>query len=292
MARKLTLKEFIDRATAVHDAMYGYGNAVYTNSSTKITIVCKVHGCFTQQPSAHLNGQGCPTCSGRGNYKLPTFRKLVGIKHKGKYLYTFPNELHADTVLKIACPYHGEFKQRASSHLEGYGCKECAYDTKANSYEEFVARATAKHGNEYGYTKNLFNKRDPGIYANCSKHGPFTQNKGNHLQGHGCPQCYTPGFDKNKPGTLYYLEVVTVSGTLWKIGITNRTIDERFTAKDLLSITVVYQHTFKSGKDASDLEKLLLKEYKHLQYDGAKVLRDGNTELFTSDITLNDPMKS
>ena len=287
MPKRLTTDEFISKAIAKHGTVYNYTNTNYINGRIKVNIECTLHGTFSQQPSAHLNGQGCPKCSGRGNYEPTTYNKLVTTKHANKYTYNLPSKLSANTIINIYCPVHGKFEQRASSHLEGYGCKECAYDAKAKTYSEFCSRATSVHNNQYTYMKAVFDPRNPDVTAICASHGVFVQNKSNHLQGHGCPSCYTPGFDKTKPGTLYYLRVITNHETLWKIGITNRTIEERFTAKDLKSIEVLYQYTFEKGIDASDLEKLILTTYHDYRYTGSKILRDGNTELFTKDIFNN-----
>jgi len=35
------------------------------------------------------------------------------------------NYVQSDKKVTIICPIHGEFEQRASSHLHGYGCKKC-----------------------------------------------------------------------------------------------------------------------------------------------------------------------
>jgi len=41
---------------------YDYSEVKYVDSETKITIICKKHGEFTQLPYNHLGGQDCPHC--------------------------------------------------------------------------------------------------------------------------------------------------------------------------------------------------------------------------------------
>ena len=63
VARKLTQDEFVAKANAVHNNRYDYSKTVYTNGTTKISIICSAHGEFLQRPYIHLQGQGCPECA-------------------------------------------------------------------------------------------------------------------------------------------------------------------------------------------------------------------------------------
>jgi len=93
------------------------------------------------------------------------------------------------------------------------------------------------------------------------------------------------GFKPHKPAILYYLKVSRPSGKpLYKIGITNRTLKLRFVPADLQKIEVLLTKRFSLGKDAWEKERLIKQENKQYKYKGKKVLRDGNTELFTTDI--------
>ena len=57
-----TTEGFIDKAKQIHDNTYDYSKVEYTNSRTKICIICPIHGEFWIKPNDHLNGQGCPKC--------------------------------------------------------------------------------------------------------------------------------------------------------------------------------------------------------------------------------------
>lgn len=63
--RRLTLNNFIDKASKVHNNKYIYDYVKYTNSSSKIIIKCPVkgHKTFTQIANNHLRGHGCPICN-------------------------------------------------------------------------------------------------------------------------------------------------------------------------------------------------------------------------------------
>jgi len=53
---------FIVKANKIHNNKYLYENVNYINNNTKVIITCPLHGDFTQLPTNHLAGQGCPEC--------------------------------------------------------------------------------------------------------------------------------------------------------------------------------------------------------------------------------------
>lgn len=57
-------EQFINEAINLNGEKYDYSLVDYTNSSTKIKIICPIHGVFEQTPSNHLyQNQDCPKCS-------------------------------------------------------------------------------------------------------------------------------------------------------------------------------------------------------------------------------------
>lgn len=61
--QKLTTSDFIQRAKAIHSDKYDYTKSEYTKRSSKIIIICPIHGEFQQRAGDHLNGSGCRKCS-------------------------------------------------------------------------------------------------------------------------------------------------------------------------------------------------------------------------------------
>lgn len=55
-------KSFIDKANLKHNFLYDYSKVNYVSAITKIEIICKKHGSFSQTPNSHLNGGGCNKC--------------------------------------------------------------------------------------------------------------------------------------------------------------------------------------------------------------------------------------
>jgi len=67
--------EFILKCQKIHGNKYDYSSTKYKNNHTAINIICKKHGHFSQKPSHHLGGSGCPKCnSSKGEEKI---RKIL-----------------------------------------------------------------------------------------------------------------------------------------------------------------------------------------------------------------------
>lgn len=123
--QRFTTENFIKKAKKVHGNKYNYSEVKYINSNTKINIICPLHGKFEQVPFNHLKGQNCPKCT--GNIKLTTneFVQKASKIYNNKYDYSQAKYINAKTKIIIICPEHGEFKQEAFSHLQGFGCSKC-----------------------------------------------------------------------------------------------------------------------------------------------------------------------
>lgn len=59
---KKSTKECIQEFNKIHGSTYDYSLVYYTNTYTKVKIICKVHGVFEQTPDNHLRAHGCPKC--------------------------------------------------------------------------------------------------------------------------------------------------------------------------------------------------------------------------------------
>ena len=130
LGRNLTTKEWIEKASKIHNNKYDYSKVEYVSSKTKVTITCPIHGDFEQSAGSHLQGRGCKKCgliSTRCKKSKTTedFIKECNIIHNNKYDYSKVNYINKNEYVTIICPEHGEFKQIANSHLRGHGCQYC-----------------------------------------------------------------------------------------------------------------------------------------------------------------------
>jgi hypothetical protein len=60
--KRLTIKEFVEKARKVHCDKYDYSKVVYVDYYTHVCITCPIHGDFKQTPVVHFRGNGCRKC--------------------------------------------------------------------------------------------------------------------------------------------------------------------------------------------------------------------------------------
>jgi len=191
--RNVTTEEFIEKARKIHGNKYDYSKTEYTVSRNKVCIICPEHGEFWQSPYSHLQGAGCPKCIGR-NRTTEDFIKKAREVHGDKYDYSKVKYIAGKHKICIICPEHGEFWQKAESHLAGSGCPECNGHSKMTT-DKFIQKARAVHGNKYDYSKVEYTSTDSKVCIICPEHGEFWQVPHSHLYGSGCPVC-GHGFSK------------------------------------------------------------------------------------------------
>lgn len=184
-------ENFIEKAINKHGNKYDYSKVNYTNSQTEVTIICPIHGEFSQKPSTHLRC-GCPKCGTEQKSKklsLTTedFIKRSKAIHNDKYDYSQTVYKNASTKVDIICQQHGKFKQLPFAHLSGQGCPYCA--GRNVTTEDFIKRAKEIHGDKYNYSKINYINNSIKVLIICPKHGEFCQSPSKHLIGQGCPKC-------------------------------------------------------------------------------------------------------
>jgi len=277
--------EFVQKAKALHGDLYDYANVNYINSSTKVEILCKTHGSFSQVPTSHISGNGCPVCA-RGGVRLNTedFIKKSRLVHGNLYDYSLTDYIDTRTKVKIFCKDHGLFEQVANSHLSGKGCPKCSPVSLSNT-SDFIRKARLVHGDKYDYSSVNYEYARRKVLITCKTHGTFLQNASSHLTGVGCPSCGDYGYSQLKPGTLYYVRFDLLGLSLWKIGVTNRTVEDRFKYFNVKPV-ILRQWRWEDGSIAAREEKRILKGglYDQYKYTGEPLIESGYTECFTIDI--------
>ncbi len=300
MAKKLTTEEFIFKAGNQHNNFYTYEKVVYTTTNIKVIITCPIHGDFEQVPHNHLKGSGCKECASIKIAKTSTkyttdSYKIRAIKiHGNKYDYTKTIYTGNTDKLTFTCPVHGDFEQLAYSHIAGSGCIKCGSDKGAiklisKHAELFTPKANSIHNNKYNYDLTNYVAGKEKVIIICPIHGTFNQTPVNHLVGNGCPKCgiFTARRTYlNEATILYYIFFPALN--VYKIGITlvRRGVRVRMHSESHKYVVLSETH-FLDGQDAYEAEQRILTDYKKYRYTGANLLKDGNTELFTSDIRIS-----
>lgn len=74
---------FPDKSSDIHNNFYDYSKTKYINAKTPVEIICPKHGLFSQVPSNHLSGKGCPKCKQSiGESRVERYLIKSGIKYE------------------------------------------------------------------------------------------------------------------------------------------------------------------------------------------------------------------
>jgi hypothetical protein len=153
MPRKLTTKEFIEKAINKHNNFYDYSLVEYINAQTKVKIICPKHGLYEQQPNNHLFGQGCIKCMGDRVKKARISNTEEFIKKSQKihgtiYDYSLTKYKTGKDKVIIICKKHGEFLQTPFAHSSPSMKQGCPY-CKISKGEDEIEKYLIKNNIEY-----------------------------------------------------------------------------------------------------------------------------------------------
>ncbi len=188
MRKKITIEEFIERSDKVHNNKYDYSYIKYSDTNTKVDIVCKIHGTFNQSPISHMSGRGCPECGNNKKVTTEEFIERCSKLHNNKYDYSLTKYVNKHKPISIICPEHGIFESTPQSHFfKKVGCKECS--GRVTNTEEFIKKSSYVHNNKYDYSLVEYSGSKKKVKIICPEHGEFEQIANYHLTGCGCITC-------------------------------------------------------------------------------------------------------
>ena len=205
--RRKSISEFIEQSKNRHGEKYDYSKVEYINANTKVIIICKTHGEFSQNPNSHIQGNSCSKCASQYVPSTEEYIEKAKEIHGDKYDYSKVNYTMAKNKIIITCKIHGDFEQEAYSHSIGMGCSKCSGKYTPNT-EEYIEKAKEIHGDKYDYSKVEYISGKTHIIIICKKHGEFQQNAQSHLSGHGCSLCV------NKTEAKLYEKLITIYPSL------------------------------------------------------------------------------
>lgn len=193
LPRLISLRKLLDKARKIHGTKYDYSRIQYINATDKVEIICPEHGSFWQGLYDHCTrGLGCDQCArAKSRLTLADFITKAREIHGDRYSY---DKVVYDTnasMVTITCKKHGDFVQRAASHLAGNICKKCFLENNKLSLDAFIRNARKVHGNAYDYSKVNYQGNKKPVEIVCPKHGSFWQKPNGHVSaGNGCRLCF------------------------------------------------------------------------------------------------------
>lgn len=155
----------------------------YINALTKIKHRCDKGHVYKQQPSSHLNGNGCPKCFGKS--KKTTQEYINKCKQLGIDL-PIEEYVKSNTKIKHKCSNGHIYEQKPNNHLNGNGCPKCGGVYRKNT-QDYINECK-----ELGIDLPIesYVNNSTKIKHKCNKCGKiYKQTPSNHLQGQGCPKC-------------------------------------------------------------------------------------------------------
>lgn len=178
------LERFIEDARVVHGEKYDYSKVQYINDRTKVCIICPKHGEFWQTPNSHLQGSGCPKCSGKNRTTEDYVREL---KEKFGDIYDYSKVDYKGSEENVTLIYKG--REITAKAVKFLSAKKPMTFEKVRCVEDFIRKANAIHNNKYDYSKVEYVNQNTKICIICPQHGEFWQTPYDHLQGCGCKKC-------------------------------------------------------------------------------------------------------
>jgi hypothetical protein len=103
---------FIKRSNVIHNKKYDYSRVEYKAAKVKVNILCPEHGLFSQAPDGHLNGAGCPICSGVHRYNTNEWILKTKEVHGERYDYSKVIYVKNSSKVCIICKEHGELRSK------------------------------------------------------------------------------------------------------------------------------------------------------------------------------------
>lgn len=261
----------------------------FKNTHSKVRFKCPVnedHIWTTSIKAVLRSGNRCPHCSGKATIKGDALIERLAKNNPTLELLSSP-ELSLVKSHRFRCKICSyEFQQQNSRRTFSgeNGCPSCGgtlplTDDEVNSQLKVL-------GVELGQKYTRFNDYH---YLKCLYCGEIWNAKlGNYLyKGYQCTcQVDTKQFRRSEETLLYYLRVTppNLEKPLYKIGVTNNTVNKRYRSTDLKIIKVISEVMIPNGYEACEVESRILKTFSDYKYQGEPVLSSGNTELFTTDI--------
>ena len=180
MPRKKTHEQYVNECK-----QRGYDLPIeeYKGTNTKIKHKCtKCNKAYKQKPNDHLQGEGCPYCSGR----IKRYDKKYYLKQCIEKGIDLPIEEYkrAHTKIKHKCSKCGNvYEQRPNSHLRGQGCPKC----KRVNYDYYY-NLWLQNNVDLPTKEQKINSSIDVIEFVCSKGHKYMQQANQH-KFYGCPIC-------------------------------------------------------------------------------------------------------
>lgn len=188
-------KCFISKMNVIHNGKYITDNVHFVNNTTKVELICPIHGTFLIAPKNILNGQGCSICGKekakqchKGNYELfvSNLKKKFGDKFSVPNIEKEYENNHS--IITLKCNRCGEIINVRADYVVSdkfNGCNSCQYRF---TYKELLKHNSS--GNKIIPFDGLKDSRIDNVTLYCEEHGEYELKVSTIIDGRGeCRKC-------------------------------------------------------------------------------------------------------
>lgn len=275
------IKLFLDTLKARGDTLSPM--ASYKGNHKNIDIICRNGHAYSVTPGNYKRGQKCIQCRGRHPHQVKQ-RFFDTLKMRGAILAKDSIYVNSQTHLFVQCKKGHIEKKVPESYIKGLGCTACSGKCSKEAALSIDALLV-----ERGYSKGLkykYKSMADNIDLICDKGHSFRMKAQVFKRGSGCSQCALTGFDSGKPATLYYIKfVIGKAREVYKIGVTNSTVDKRYSylAKSKRP-KILQEYCYLKGGDAMEEEQKIKRKFSQFRCKDKPISYLSNTEIFDVDI--------
>lgn len=299
---KLTIESAIDKTKyiiclfkLVHGNKYDYSLVKYVNYYTKVKIICSIHGIFDMSPDIHLRSANCPKCI--GHYTPTTEEFLVDLKNKGflKEGGIHENINFKDFIYTKQQTLSIVYDKNNIKHLIRPISLLCGHNLSIKSAVDKTAYIITQfkliHGDRYDYSLVIYKGYNYKVKIICKTHGIFEILPDAHLSGSGCQLCANGGFNPNKEGYFYIIELEKGGIKSIGYGISNivkkRINQHKRTFKETnTKYTVLAIYHFEYGFNTLKMETMVKKHNTNVNF-GIEGFRSECLEYESKDYLIN-----
>ncbi len=185
------------------------------------------------------------------------------LKHTSRNTFKLANSGAYQAMLNLG------LTNELCSHMEPPKCVKYTYEQLETEALKYT-------------TKSDFKRNSYGHYQAACRHEKFEQMT-KHMED-------ASKFSMFKPSVLYYFSITFGNTLIWKIGVTNYSVEDRYYRRDINRMNNILEIPFNSGAEAYNAEQTIIKLYKEFKYTGKTPFTDGTgiTECFKQDISKEE----
>jgi predicted nucleic acid-binding Zn-ribbon protein len=248
-------------------------------------VICKRGHRSNPKAAILVDGCGCRKCLNEDMALTDEeARSRIFKLHNGTVTPMEPYPGAAALPWKMKCECGHEWA-KSLSHLGKWGCQKCAWQKISLTDEEARRRLFDYFGDKITVLEPYPGSWERNWLVACNQCGKeWSPTANSLLVGSGCPNCAEYGFQLAKSAITYYIRISAPCGYLYKIGVTNLTVKQRYRAESV-KVDVVEIWSFKTGAEALQLETEILQKNEAHRYEGPMIFRYcKNDEIFTRDV--------